>query len=421
MDGTVNQNQDIENPEPGDAPELPEPTPSASWKVSLVICLAILGVAAAVVTLTFMTEPEAEREGATKRTPMLVKVMEAEQGDFRPQIVATGTVRAEREVDLRPQVSGRILSIADNFKPGGFVEKGDVLVRLEAADFQNVVAQRESAVADAEAELALERGRQDVAKSEAKIYGQELSEEDQKLILRKPQLRSALGKVDAARASLNQARLDLRRTTIVAPFDAHVIDRMTNMGSVVSPNDTLGRLVGTDAYWVAMEVPMPMLRWIQLPEGESKGAPVVLRNKTGWAPGVTRAANVDSLVGSLDGDTRMARILAVVADPLARDAAQGEQPLMVGEFVEAKIAGRELQSVVRLPRDYVRANDTVWVMADGKLEVRDVEVTVRDREFAYISSGLEGGDKVVTTHLTTVKDGAPLRIEGDSNAEAASE
>jgi hypothetical protein len=84
---------------------------------------------------------------------------------------------------------------------------------------------------------------------------------------------------------------------------------------------------------------------------------------------------------------------------------------MIGAFVEATIEGREVAGVVRLDRDYVRDEDRVWVMEDGVLRVRDVEVVVRDAEHAYIREGIEDGDRVVTTNLATVREGAPLRLK----------
>jgi RND family efflux transporter MFP subunit len=387
-----------------------------SWTVTIVVCLIIAGVAGGLAALTFLTEPTATREGATKKTPMLVKVTSVERADHTPTIVATGTVQAERDVELRPQVAGRVVRIADNFKPGGFVKKGEVVAQLEQADFRHVLTQQRSALSDAEAALTLEMGQQDVAKSEFSFVQQEgdLTEAQRELILREPQLKAARERVEAARAAVEQAELDLRRTTIRAPFDAHVLRRDANVGSQVSTADVLGRLVGTDAYWVAIDVPLSKLRWIAMPEGDdSAGAEVTLRNRTAWPDGTVRKARIDSLVGSVDGQTRMARLLAVVDDPLAREAADGPA-LMVGEFLEVSIEGKKLSDVVRLPSDLVRSKNTVWVMNDGKLDIRDVEVVMSDGAWSYIGEGLETGDEVVTTDLASVRDGAPLRTSGES-------
>lgn len=383
---------------------------TASWIVSLTVSAVILAVAGGLAALTFFTEPTAQREGATKKTAMLVEVLEVERGTHRPLIVGTGTVEPAQDIVLRPQVAGRILALGDEFTPGGFVDEGEVLVRIESADFRHEVAQRESDLRQALADLAVERGRQDAARADYEYLGEDLPEDNQALVLRKPQLDAAQERVRAARAAVKQAKLDVRRTTVEAPFSAQVLRRDVNVGSQVSSSDSLGRLVGLNTYWVAVELRLEKLRWITIPDEGEDGSQVLVRNRTAWPEGASRRGHIYRLVGALDGDTRMARLLVAVPDPLARKA-DGEPPLMVGEFVEARIRGNEIEDVVRLDRDYVRDDDTVWTMNDGKLNVKDVQIAVRDADYAYVTDGLEDGERVVTTNLSTVVAGEPLRLD----------
>jgi hypothetical protein len=113
------------------------------------------------------------------------------------------------------------------------------------------------------------------------------------------------------------------------------------------------------------------------------------------------------MIGSLDQQTRLARVLITVSDPLARNL--DAPPLILNTLIETVIEARPLEDVVRLQRDYVREEDTVWVMKDGKLEIRQTEVVFRDADYAYIRSGLESGDEVVLTTLATVAEGIGLR------------
>lgn len=114
----------------------------------------------------------------------------------------------------------------------------------------------------------------------------------------------------------------------------------------------------------------------------------------------------------LDDQTRMVRLLAAIPDPLARE--HDDKPaLTIGEYVETRIDGETLEDVVRLDRDYVREDDTVWVMEDGELGIREAEIVVTDEKYAYIAEGLEDGDRVVTTNISSVVDGAALRLSAD--------
>ena len=119
------------------------------------------------------------------------------------------------------------------------------------------------------------------------------------------------------------------------------------------------------------------------------------------------------MIGALESQTRMARVLLTVADPLAHEPeSSGLPPLMVGSFVEVIIEGKPLENVIRMDRDLLRKNDTVWLKQDGVLRIRKVDIVFRDHEYVFVREGLDTDDEVVTTNLATVIDGAPLRLEG---------
>jgi RND family efflux transporter MFP subunit len=384
-----------------------------NWKTTLLICLALLFGAGAVTTLIFSTEPTAERTGATRETAMLVDVTTVRRDTVRPTIEAMGTVRPAQDIVLSPRVGGEILRRADAFTPGGYVQEGETLLQIDPSDYENALQRRRSELRQAEADLSLEMGRQDVAQQDYQLLDDSLSEEDRSLVLREPQLNAARSAVESARAAVEQAELNLERTTIRAPFDAHILSRNVNVGSQVAPGDELGRLVGLDEYWVEATVPVSTLRRLSLPEDGEQGSSVRIQNRSAWEEGASREGHVFRVVGSLEGETRMARVLVSVPDPHAYQSENVDGPrLMIGAYVEARMQGTPMPDVVRLNRDYLRSNDTVWVMEDGELRIRDVSVAFRDAEYAYIDEGLADRAQVVTTNLSTVAEGAPLRLEG---------
>jgi RND family efflux transporter MFP subunit len=390
------------------------PRHGPGWKATLAVVTAIGLAGAAIIWVIFRTEPIATKGGATKETAMLVEVTPATAGTFRPTFVATGSVRAAREIVLRPRVDGEVVDLAPEFVPGGVLDKGETAVRLDPADYRNALEQRQSELAQAEAELKLEMGRQDVAAQEYDLLDEDLTGANRALVLRQPQLRAARSRVDAARAALAQAELELARTRVEAPFDAHVLSREVNVGSQVAAGDELARLVGADTYWVEATLPLAKLRWLTFPDDGGQGSPVRVRNRSAWGPDAHRTGRLFRLIGTLERDTRMARVLVAVADPLAQSEANAGKPrLMLDSYVRARIRGRPLSDVVRLDRDLLRQNQTVWVMQDGELAIREVTIAVLDRDYAYIRDGLRAGEKVVTSDLATIKAGAPLRLKGE--------
>jgi RND family efflux transporter MFP subunit len=389
-----------------------------NWKTTLLTSIAILLLAAAIVGAIFLTEPTAQRSSASRQTAMLVEVTKVESGTFRPTIVAMGSVRAEQEIVLSPRVSGQIVAIAESFTPGGFVEEGEVLLQIDPADFEATLLQRQSELRQATAELEMELGRQDLAKRDYEQLEGTISDQYKTLVLREPQLDTARAGVEAAEAAVRQAQLDLERTRIRAPFAAHILSREANVGSQVAPGQPLGHLVGVASYWVEATVPVADLRWIAFPQdtgstGPGSGSGARIRNRAAWPEGTFRTGQAHRLIGALESPTRLARVLLTVADPLAHEAGSaGLPPLMVGTFVEAQIEGKPIADVIRMDRDYLRQNDTVWVNENGVLGIRDVEVAFRDKDYAYISAGLSADDSVVTTNLANVVEGASLRLEG---------
>lgn len=381
-------------------------------KKSLLISCTIFAVGALLLGIIYSTEPAAVRETATKETPMLVNTTRAETGDFRPSLTALGTVRPSREIILRPRVDGTIVERSSTFTPGARVRKGDKLVQIDTADYEAAVAMRESELQQARASLQIEKGRQNTARQEFGLIEETLSDEQKALVLRRPQLQDAQAAVEAAKTALNLAQLNLERTSVRAPFDAVVISREADLGSQVSAGDPLGRLVGTKEYWVEATVPLSNLDWVEIPESaDGTGAAVRIRHRTAWPKGVYRTGTVISIINELEEKTRMARVLIRVEDPLLYKRPTDELPkLVLGSFVQVEIETKPLLGVTRLNRDFVRKNNTVWVMQDGRLRIRPVEVKFSDQEFAYVSSGIEADSAVVTTNLSTVVDGSALRL-----------
>ncbi len=395
-----------------------------SPRLTALVCFVMIATTGGVLAAIFLTESAAEQVSATKRTAMLVEVVSVERGNYRPRISAVGTVRPVREIMLSPRIAGQVLARSASFEPGGLVAKGEELIVVDPADFENQLAQRMAELHQAEADVAVEMGRQKVAEKDYALLDQDLPQEQRALVLRSPQLATVQAKLEAAQAAVAQAELELERTRVQAPFDALVLERQVEVGSQVARGQSIGRMVGLDTYWVVATMPRSELRWLQVPK--SPGDPAssaTLRNAAAWPVGVTREGLVERVIGELDKETRLARVMVAVKDPLARFAEDPEHtpPLMIGSFLEISIAGREVQDVVRLDRSLLRKENTVWVYEDGVLRVRAVQIAFRDSGHVYIEAGLEAGEQVVATDLSTAVDGSALRLRGENEGADANE
>ena len=370
-------------------------------------------VTVGVVFLIFSTEPEAQSEGATKKSAMLVSVASVERGSFTTEFTATGTVQPVEDIQLNAIVSGQIIRRSEDFVPGGIVKKGDLLLKIDPSDYMNQMALRKGELLQSQTDLEIEMGRQTIAKQDLELIGTDsLSEKQKSLILRKPQLDAVKASVTAAEAAYNQAQLNVQRTSVIAPFDAQVISQNVTVGSRVGPQDNLGRLVGKDAYWVTATIPVNKIPWLTFSENESEQNEVIIQNEANWQKGQYRTGYLYRQVGALDQQTRLVRVLIKVNDPLATKPENKTKPgLIIGEFVEVMLKGKQINDVVRLNRDYLRSNQTVWIMENNELKIKNVTVALSDANYVYISEGLSGTEKIVTTNISTVTDGVPLRTE----------
>jgi RND family efflux transporter MFP subunit len=367
------------------------------------------------------TGPEAPKRSRPKQA-RLVDVLPLEVTDTRARVTALGTARPARRVDVTARVSGAVVELGPAMLPGGRAQAGELLARLDPRDYQYVLRQRASDLARAEQNYKVEAGQQGIAQREYELLGELVDQDQAELVLRQPQLETVRAALDAARAALEKAQLDLRRTEIRAPFNCIVLEKKIDVGAVVSGNVPVATIVGTDAFWIEVAVPLEKLRWIDIPQGtDAPGSAVRVRQTAVWGEDVWRDGEVLRLLGDLEPSGRMARLLVEVEDPYAlAEENRGAPPLLVDSFVEAEIIGRNLDDVVVVPRRFVQNGSTVWICAaDRTLDIRSLHPVFTSRENVYVIEGLRPGELLVTSELSTPVAGMLLRVRGEEDRTTA--
>jgi RND family efflux transporter MFP subunit len=382
----------------------------------VLVPLIILAGGAAGAIYLMRTKPQS-RQRPPRSGGDLVHVMRVRRSSQPITVQAMGTVLPARRTVLQPRISGEVVEVSPEVIPGGRFQQGQAVLRVDPKDYELIVKQRRGELAKAQHDLKLEMGRQAIAKREFALLGNGGgdAEQDEELVLRKPQLALAQAALTAAEASLEKANLDLERTNIVAPFNAIVLDKRVDLGAQVTPLTPLATLVGTDEYWVQVSVPVDQLKWIQIPRADGEtGSGVTILNEAAWPAGASRSGRVTRLVSDIDAQGRMARLLVTVRDPLAMDAPDGKTPtLLIGMYVRVKMNGGTLENVISLPRSVLRDGEKVWILGpDDTLQIREVEVAWRGRDSVLVRGGLQDGDRVITSGLAAPVKGMPLQIEG---------
>lgn len=382
-----------------------------------VLPLAILAGSAVAAINLMETAPKAKRQ-PPPRLARLVEIEPIRTGTETVTVEAMGTVQAARKINLQPRVSGHITWVSPEFIPGGLIAKGEPVLKLDPTDYRLVVMQHEAAVAEAKSKRAIEKGQQDVARREFELLGRTIGVNERDLVLRGPQLASVEAAVATADAALRQARLDLGRTVVTAPFDAVIGQRSADVGMQVTPSSTLATLIGTQTYWIEAAVPVDQLSWIDIPrDSVARGSTVRVFNETAWGVGATRTGRVVRLASDLEQQGRMAKLLIAVDDPMAvRPENAGRPILLIGSYVHVEIEGARLTGPL-VARHLVRDNDTVWLMGtDGALDIRPIGILFRGPQRVVIGDGVEAGENMITTDLTSPVAGMPLRTRNTTPA-----
>ena len=380
-----------------------------------------------VAQVMIMLRPEPPRRPPEPESPF-VSVGTVVAG-FGPILVfGSGTVRPRWEIDLAPEVRGKIVAVSPNLQSGGHVSAGEVLVRIDPAEYENRVQQAEADVATQRVVLLQAEEEANIARAE---YEQFRARESSRgngasppspLVLREPQLQAARAALVRAEAQLRDAELALSRTEVRSPFDGRVRNEVADVGRIVAPGQSLGQIYASDAVEVVVALSdddaalIPNL-WSLQAGDDDRSIPATVTIEYGarrffWEGYVDRAET------ALDERSRTIAGVVRVPDPFGAgqavevDSETGAAPpLLVGQFAQVAIDGVELAEYFILPRRALRLGDEVWVIAaDGRVQIVAVDVLQETDERLYVIGDFTDGQLVIVAGITVATNGMEVRV-----------
>ncbi len=355
---------------------------------------------------------EPEEEKRPDPGPRIIKttVAEMELQDYQTIVRTRGIIRPHNEVALMAEVSGKIVAIHPGFEDGAFFSKDDILVEVDDADFQTSVLSAEAQLARAKATFVQEEARAKQAKLNWADLGYE--EAPNELVLRLPQLREAQASVNAAEAQLDQAKRDLDRTRIRAPFDGRVRMRAVGIGQSVGPGRELGTIFATDYAEVRLPLSTDKLAFVDLPEDQNdEPVGVELRDALNEDSENVWRGEIVRTEGTLDENSLELFAIARISDPFGRSSKH--PPLRIAQPVSAAIEGRVLEQVYVIPREAVRQVDRVYLVhKDGLVLDRQIITPVWSTMDHHVihQPGLFDGAFLATSQLSYIPDEAQVEI-----------
>lgn len=360
------------------------------------------------------SKPKASRKEQVK-SKVVVKTIVVHPQRKRNIVSGYGTMQAYRRLSVRPQVSGNVVWQNPKLLVGQIIEKDSDILRIDQREFDIRYKQEQANLVRAQFELKLEEGNQVVAAREWELLGKSVSSKvNADLALRKPHLQEKKAAVMAAENSVERAKLDLERTIIKAPFSALVIEESVEVGQLVNSQNSIATIADVDAFWVRVNIPVEKLSQIVIPDNyEEKGSKArIIQNMGNGKPNL-RSGHVIGILGDLDPQGRMARVLVKVDDALGRNSQQ--KPMLIGSYVKVDIQGKASKNLYKIPRYALHQNNEVWIKnTRNQLEIRTVKVTFGNDEFIFVE-GLQDGERVIISNLSVAMSGMLLQEAGNSD------
>ena len=364
--------------------------------IPLIIVVVFIFGAAGLMATAPVLEPTAK-----KPVPTTVRIVEVEPKAVRLMVNSQGSVMPSTESQLIPEVSGRVVWMSPNLVAGGYFTEGQLLVRVDDVDYRNSLARAQATLERAEAE-----------EQHARYEYQRLESLAERNLTSRSQLENSLraqrvagANLRDARANYEQAQESLDRTQMSAPFTGLVRSEAVDIGQFISRGSAIATLYASGQVEVRLPIADRQLAFLDLPPTLRGELPEGLRPKVTltteyagqqlvWQGEIVRTE------AEIDVSSRMVQLVARVPN------IDGQTPLTVGLFVNAKIEGLLAEDIVTLPRSALRNNGQVLVVdTDNKLQFRTIKQLRLYQDNVLVKSGLSRGERVCLSPLQTAIEG----------------
>lgn len=363
---------------------------------SAAILLLIVGL----IVWLMMTSVKQVEPKANEKVSVPIDAWRVHTQAVELNVHSQGTVVPRTQTELVAEINGVVTWLSPQWVAGGRFSAGEELLRIDASDYRNALQRAEASVTKTEAQLK----RADSELSRVSSLHKRKLASSAELDKTNSDYLVAVANAADAKAALSQARNDVSRTRITAPYDGYVRQKLIDKGQYVSRGTALGSVYASDFLEVRLPLADSELEFLEQTNigvsGEYK-PPVLLSAQYAGRQKHWRGV-IDRLEASIDTQSRM--VFAVARVPGGNDQAPP-----VGLFVKASITGQQLDNALLIPRVALRDNNNVLVVSQNNILVaRTVDILrIRDDEL-IIKSGLKDGDLVSTSMSPTIAAGSAV-------------
>jgi len=393
---------------------------SPSRLKQLVISLSIIVLGALLTFILIKSRKPPQRKKVDDLAP-LVMVKQLKAKDIQMVIRAYGTVSPKVEVDIVPEVPGKVVSVNPELKAGGLIPAGDQILQIDTRDYKFAVQQTNAVVADAQVKLEIEMAEAEVARREWDQLHPD-TKPNSPLVLRESQVRKAKAALESAKAQLATAQLRLERTSLSLPFDALIISEKVDLGQYMVAGQPVAVAYGIDTVEIKIPLEDEELAWFDIFDNSaslngnralSRKTPAVVKTDFAGAEH-TWKGYVTRTTGQVDKMSRMISVVVEVPKPFERS--NGRPPLLPGIFARVLIEGKVLKNAMAVPRDAIHDSNKVWIVKEGSLHIEALDIVRADKDFAYAVARVDQNATIVTSSLDTVMEGMKVRTQLEQTA-----
>jgi multidrug efflux pump subunit AcrA (membrane-fusion protein) len=225
------------------------------------------------------------------------------------------------------------------------------------------------------------------------------------LVLREPQFQSVKARLEIARLNVKKAQVALERTKVYMPFNGQIIDKGVGVGSKISTNTQLFKIVNVEQFLLEVKIPRSFLSLLNFDD------PVTLSQENLWGKGVTRQAKIFSVLPELDKRDRQARLLLLIDDPQSL-ISPDNPPVYINDFLNVSLAAKPIEDVWTIRSSWLQQDGSIWVVDKNRtLQKRFVDIRFKGRDYIYVDGPFETGDYAIAEKIPVASVGMPVRIK----------
>lgn len=406
-------------------------------KINIFLSISFLFIAIVVFSYLKGSRAKLQKSPEKVQTPLL-RTIKALRGDFAAQFRTFGSVKAQHQLVLNSEVSGRVKELHPAFLEGGEIKAGETIITLDQTDLILALKQAEASLelslaqlqtlqqesANANASLTLQQQTLELSTNELKrqeqmftqktISRQSLenaikSNQSQKLAVlnlenQRSLIPSRIKQMEASikinRAKLNEAQNRLIRSSVMAPFNGRVVSKNVSVGQYLNVGGRIGELLNLDELEIATPIPSSELHWLNEESSDydhpvQKPTSIIGKSvKLGFLAPVSKDAlgTIKRVSAFLDDGTRsLTAFIQLNSIPLMGESTQ---KILPGSFCQVRFKGKMMRDVLKVPRSSLKLSK-IQVVRDNHLKILPVEIIRDEGEQVYVRAEIAPEEQIV--------------------------